>query len=87
MAKNTFDETEGFKDCISSNLPPRAMRYSMENKNNLEDWNFEVVFIMSYSPNINMSIIGVSYLILLLLSSYYKKKKERLIEHSYIRYK
>ena len=33
---NTFDETEGFKDCISSNLPPRAMRYSMENKNNLE---------------------------------------------------
>ena len=36
MAKNTFDETKGFKDCISSNLPPRAMRYSMENKNNLE---------------------------------------------------
>ena len=34
--KKTFDETEGFKDCISSNLPPRAMRYSMENKNNLE---------------------------------------------------
>ena len=37
MATNkTFDETPGFKDCISSNLPPRAMRYSMENKNNLE---------------------------------------------------
>ena len=36
MAKNTFDEIKGFKDCISSNLPPRAMRYSMENKNNLE---------------------------------------------------
>lgn len=36
MAKNTFDETPGFNDCISSNLPPRAMRYSMENKNNLE---------------------------------------------------
>ena len=37
MATNkTFDETQGFKDCISSNLPPRAMRYSMENKNNLE---------------------------------------------------
>ena len=34
--KKTFDETQGFKDCISSNLPPRAMRYSMENKNNLE---------------------------------------------------
>lgn len=32
----TFDETPGFNDCISSNLPPRAMRYSMENKNNLE---------------------------------------------------
>lgn len=32
----TFDETQGFNDCISSNLPPRAMRYSMENKNNLE---------------------------------------------------
>lgn len=37
MAKNTFDETPGFKDCISSNLPPRAMRYSMENKNNLKE--------------------------------------------------
>lgn len=34
--KKTFDETPGFNDCISSNLPPRAMRYSMENKNNLE---------------------------------------------------
>ena len=34
--KKTFDETQCFKDCISSNLPPRAMRYSMENKNNLE---------------------------------------------------
>lgn len=33
----TFDETSGFKDCISSNLPPRAMRYSMENKNNLKE--------------------------------------------------
>ena len=32
----TFDKTPGFNDCISSNLPPRAMRYSMENKNNLE---------------------------------------------------
>ena len=32
----TFDKTTGFNDCISSNLPPRAMRYSMENKNNLE---------------------------------------------------
>lgn len=32
----TFDKTQGFNDCISSNLPPRAMRYSMENKNNLE---------------------------------------------------
>jgi hypothetical protein len=34
---NTFDETPGFNDCISSNLPPRAMRYSMENKNNLKE--------------------------------------------------
>ena len=33
---STFDRTTGFNDCISSNLPPRAMRYSMENKNNLE---------------------------------------------------
>ena len=33
---STFDKTPGFNDCISSNLPPRAMRYSMENKNNLE---------------------------------------------------
>ena len=32
----TFDKRPGFNDCISSNLPPRAMRYSMENKNNLE---------------------------------------------------
>lgn len=37
VIKNTFDKTEGFKDCISSNLPPRAMRYSMENKNNLKE--------------------------------------------------
>lgn len=38
MATNkTFDETPGFNDCISSNLPPRAMRYSMENKNNLKE--------------------------------------------------
>lgn len=38
MATNeTFDKTPGFNDCISSNLPPRAMRYSMENKNNLEE--------------------------------------------------
>ena len=32
----TFDKTQGFNDCISSDLPPRAMRYSMENKNNLK---------------------------------------------------
>jgi hypothetical protein len=34
---STFDKTPGFNDCISSNLPPRAMRYSMENKNNLKE--------------------------------------------------
>ena len=36
MSNKTYDATQGCKDCISSNLPPRAMRYSMENKNNLE---------------------------------------------------
>lgn len=34
---STIDKTPGFNDCISSNLPPRAMRYSMENKNNLKE--------------------------------------------------
>ena len=30
---NTIDNNTG--DCIGSNLPPRAMRYTMESKNNL----------------------------------------------------
>jgi hypothetical protein len=29
------DVTYDFADCISDGLPPRAMRYTMENKNNL----------------------------------------------------
>lgn len=30
------DVTYDFADCISDGLPPRAMRYTMENKNNLK---------------------------------------------------
>lgn len=33
----TYDGTPDFNDCIGSNLPPRAMRYTMESKNNLRE--------------------------------------------------
>lgn len=35
--KQTYDTTTNFKDCIATNLPPRAMRYTMENKCNLSE--------------------------------------------------
>lgn len=46
VSMNTYDktiyktsdgETHDFTDCIADGLPPRAMRYTMENKNNLAE--------------------------------------------------
>ena len=35
--KTTNDLNNNKKDCIASDLPPRAMRYTMESKNNLKN--------------------------------------------------